>query len=164
MLIVIPWSPVHAFIHVHPRVEAGPAFSQPHDIFARIVEALCRFCLAEFSSMGGGLPLHTCIHTYSDLYIHMQVHNICTPHLYLYIRLVMKTISEVSPDRKCFRSVGGVLVERTVKDVIPAVKTNMDGVSLHRLERGQYVHVCMYHTDTVYEVRFERLNYVCVDG
>lgn len=39
------------------------------------------------------------------------------------------------PDRKCFRLVGGILVERTVKEVVPAVKTNRDNVrpSLDRI-------------------------------
>jgi prefoldin subunit 2 len=31
-------------------------------------------------------------------------------------------------DRKCFRMVNGVLVERTVKDVLPTLKTNSDGL------------------------------------
>ncbi len=31
-------------------------------------------------------------------------------------------------ERKCFRLVGGVLVERRVQDVLPAVQTNMEGV------------------------------------
>ena len=33
------------------------------------------------------------------------------------------------PDRKCFRLIGGVLVERTVKEVLPALQTNLQGVS-----------------------------------
>lgn len=31
-------------------------------------------------------------------------------------------------DRKCFRMINGVLVERTVKDVVPALKTNSEGL------------------------------------
>ena len=33
-------------------------------------------------------------------------------------------------DRKCFRMVGGVLVERTVKEVLPALTSNRDQVIL----------------------------------
>jgi prefoldin subunit 2 len=32
-------------------------------------------------------------------------------------------------DRKCFRMINGVLIERTVKDVIPTLKTNSEGLS-----------------------------------
>ncbi|TFK85444.1 Prefoldin beta-like protein, partial [Polyporus arcularius HHB13444] len=45
--------------------------------------------------------------------------------------LVLSTLDEAlanEPNRKCFRLVGGVLVERTVKDVVPALKTNRDGI------------------------------------
>jgi chaperonin cofactor prefoldin len=44
-------------------------------------------------------------------------------------RLVIDTLKDVAPDRKCFRMVGGVLVERTVKDVLPALRNNKDQVS-----------------------------------
>ncbi|OAX44036.1 Prefoldin beta-like protein [Rhizopogon vinicolor AM-OR11-026] len=45
--------------------------------------------------------------------------------------LVLSTLNEalqVEPDRKCFRLIGGVLVERTVKDVVPALQTNREGI------------------------------------
>ncbi|KAJ3995518.1 Prefoldin beta-like protein [Lentinula boryana] len=47
------------------------------------------------------------------------------------ISLVLTTLDEAlqeEPDRKCFRLIGGVLVERTVKDVVPALQTNRDGI------------------------------------
>ncbi|KAI0089051.1 Prefoldin beta-like protein [Irpex rosettiformis] len=45
--------------------------------------------------------------------------------------LVLATLDEAlaeEPDRKCFRLVGGVLVERTVKEVVPALQTNRNGI------------------------------------
>ncbi|EIW82286.1 Prefoldin beta-like protein [Coniophora puteana RWD-64-598 SS2] len=45
--------------------------------------------------------------------------------------LVLTTLDEAlqeEPDRKCFRLIGGVLVERTVKDVVPALQTNQEGI------------------------------------
>lgn len=43
-------------------------------------------------------------------------------------KLVVNTITPMSGDRKCFRLVGGVLVERTVGEVLPALKANQDGI------------------------------------
>jgi len=43
-------------------------------------------------------------------------------------RLVLETLEPLPQDRKCFRMINGVLVERTVKDVVPALKTNSDGL------------------------------------
>lgn len=45
-------------------------------------------------------------------------------------RLVIETLQNVDADRKCFRMVGGVLVERTVKEVLPALTSNRDQVIL----------------------------------
>merc|ERR1712012_1466040 len=41
-------------------------------------------------------------------------------------KLVIETLNDVDPDRKCFRMIGGVLVERTVKEVTPALSNNRD--------------------------------------
>ncbi|KAM5351712.1 hypothetical protein ACJ41O_004435 [Fusarium nematophilum] len=43
-------------------------------------------------------------------------------------KLVLETLEPLSGDRKCFRLINGVLVERTVKDVVPALKTNQEGL------------------------------------
>ncbi len=43
-------------------------------------------------------------------------------------RLVLETLGPMPPDRKCFRMINGVLVERTVEDVRPALVTNSDGL------------------------------------
>lgn len=43
-------------------------------------------------------------------------------------RLVIETLEPLPKDRKCFRMVNGVLVERTIADVLPALKTNSDGL------------------------------------
>lgn len=44
--------------------------------------------------------------------------------------LVIDTLKEVDPSRKCFRLVGGVLVERTVKEVLPALENNKEQVRI----------------------------------
>lgn len=46
-------------------------------------------------------------------------------------RLVEETLTPLDPDRRAFRLVGGVLVERTVREVLPTVKehrANLDVV------------------------------------
>ncbi|KAI1001315.1 hypothetical protein K3495_g6885 [Podosphaera aphanis] len=43
-------------------------------------------------------------------------------------RLVLESLEPLPSDRKCFRMINGVLVERTVKDVMPALKTNSQGL------------------------------------
>ena len=43
-------------------------------------------------------------------------------------RLVLETLEPMPQDRKCFRMINGVLVERKVSDVVPALKTNSDGL------------------------------------
>lgn len=61
-------------------------------------------------------------------------HLICSPCRQSYadrhavLRLVLETLKPLPDDRKCFRMINGVLVERTVKDVIPALQTNSDGL------------------------------------
>merc|ERR1719378_1267200 len=42
--------------------------------------------------------------------------------------LVLKAFEKVEPTRRCFRMVGGVLVERTVAEVKPAVESNRDKI------------------------------------
>jgi len=43
-------------------------------------------------------------------------------------KLVLETLGPVPKDRKCFRLINGVLVERTVADVVPALQTNAEGL------------------------------------
>ncbi|KAI4197906.1 MAG: hypothetical protein LQ350_005609 [Teloschistes chrysophthalmus] len=43
-------------------------------------------------------------------------------------KLVLETLKPLPDSRKCFRMINGVLVERTVKDVMPALQTNWDGL------------------------------------
>ncbi|KAK3335579.1 Prefoldin beta-like protein [Podospora appendiculata] len=43
-------------------------------------------------------------------------------------KLVLETLTPLSGDRKCFRMINGVLVERTVQDVVPALSTNAEGL------------------------------------
>jgi len=41
---------------------------------------------------------------------------------------VLETLTPLPGERKCFRMINGVLAERTVNDVLPALQTNADGL------------------------------------
>ena len=41
---------------------------------------------------------------------------------------MLESLEPVEPGRKCFRLVNGVLVERSVGEVVPAVRTNAEGL------------------------------------
>lgn len=41
-------------------------------------------------------------------------------------KIVIDTLKNVDPKRKCFRMIGGVLCERTVEDVMPTLVTNKE--------------------------------------
>lgn len=58
-------------------------------------------------------------------------------YVYIYIiindinysfRIVIDTLKNVDPKRKCYRMIGGVLCERTVEDVMPTLVTNKEQV------------------------------------
>lgn len=53
--------------------------------------------------------------------------------LFLFINssLVIDTLQDVVPSRKCYRLVEGILVERTVKEVLPALENNKEEVTTH---------------------------------
>ncbi|XP_047315367.1 probable prefoldin subunit 2 [Impatiens glandulifera] len=42
--------------------------------------------------------------------------------------LVVNAISPLDPTRRCYRMIGGVLVERTIQEVLPAVTRNKEGI------------------------------------
>lgn len=41
-------------------------------------------------------------------------------------KLVAEALQQVDPERKCYRSQGGILVEQKVKDVIPALEKSRE--------------------------------------
>jgi prefoldin subunit 2 len=43
--------------------------------------------------------------------------------------LVLETLKDVDKSRKCYRMIGGVLVERTVNEVLPALEQNKDQIT-----------------------------------
>ena len=43
-------------------------------------------------------------------------------------RLVLEALKPLEADRVCYRLVGGVLVQRSLKEVVPSLEMNRDGV------------------------------------
>lgn len=50
--------------------------------------------------------------------------------VYLTYSVVIEALKPLDGDRKCHRLVNGVLVERSVSQVLPALTTNIDNVNL----------------------------------
>ncbi|KAK1390548.1 putative prefoldin subunit 2 [Heracleum sosnowskyi] len=44
--------------------------------------------------------------------------------------LVINAIKPLDQSRRCYRMIGGVLVERTIKEVLPAVQHNKEGLEM----------------------------------
>ncbi|EDV51363.1 probable prefoldin subunit 2 [Drosophila erecta] len=44
-------------------------------------------------------------------------------------KTVIETLEAADPERKCFRQIGGVLCERTVKEVLPQLVENKDFIA-----------------------------------
>jgi prefoldin subunit 2 len=63
-------------------------------------------------------------------------------------KLVIETLTKLEPERKAFRLVGGVLVERTVEEVLPAVTQNYEGVSGNaQLPPSRCYFIITHHSD-----------------
>lgn len=72
-----------------------------------------------------------------DEHVYVEAHetlaSLCPPPLILTwlraaFRAVLETLEPLDGDRKCFRMINGVLVEMTVQDVLPPLKTNTEGL------------------------------------
>ncbi|KAK9949750.1 hypothetical protein M0R45_005266 [Rubus argutus] len=50
--------------------------------------------------------------------------------------LVINAIQPLDQSRRCFRMIGGVLVERTIKEVLPAVQRNKEGIEEIRIRKN----------------------------
>lgn len=66
----------------------------------------------------------------------------------------MKALSEVDPDRKCFRLIGGFLYEKTVKDVLPALEKRRIEVIIY--------YILILKLSMYYIVMFQTVIYCCV--
>ena len=67
-------------------------------------------------------------------------------------RLVIDVLKGVEGDRRCFRLVGGVLVERTVKEVLPALEYNNEQVGNNNISVFLFTKLLRYsiiHVDTM---------------
>jgi prefoldin subunit 2 len=85
---------------------------------------------------------------------------------------VVQTLQGLPDDRKAYRMVGGVLVERTVKEVLPAVSSNREGIAQVLAQLNESIkqkeaaandwQVCgrHYHQEYVWDAGTRRLTFV----
>ncbi len=70
--------------------------------------------------------------------------------------LVLKTLKPMQKERKCFRLIGGVLVERTIQDVAPSLKENKDQIDLVRTQENICTALLSGHAESVITSDFTR--------
>lgn len=63
----------------------------------------------------------------------------------MFSRLVIETLDPLPKDRKCFRMVNGVLVERTIENVLPALTRSL--LFAKRLQPVECTKATMKNTD-----------------
>jgi prefoldin subunit 2 len=74
---------------------------------------------------------YTCLSVSPRLYFIHPLLLPTTQHQLTFPSLVLSTLQPLlatEPSRTCYRLIGGILVQRTVKDVIPALETNYSGI------------------------------------
>ena len=67
------------------------------------------------------------------LFVYLFIIIFCLLILYICLlcgRLVIQTLKVAPPERRCFRMMGGVLIERTVKEILPTLEENMEQVGV----------------------------------
>ena len=61
-------------------------------------------------------------------------------------RLVEETLRPLDPERRAYRMIGEVLVERTVKEVLPSVTANREQVSVSKIRWASVKFYCVSHS------------------
>ena len=87
-----------------------------------------RFLFDAISLVRSGKHLHTPLHARLLAFVPIPHRSFSLTFARSEIRLVLETLEPLPGDRKCFRMINGVLVERTVRDVVPALQTNAEGL------------------------------------
>lgn len=81
-------------------------------------------------------------------------------------RNVGNTIEGLEPARRCYQLINGVLVERTIADVLPVVKQNHDGIisvlksmseQLEKVTKERQEHQTKYGIRTVSQAEAQRM-------
>ncbi|KAK9053670.1 hypothetical protein SSX86_024744 [Deinandra increscens subsp. villosa] len=81
--------------------------------------------------------------------------------------LVIDAIQLLDPARRCYRMIGGVLVERTINEVLPAVRQNKEGIEVviarlnEALERKKKE---LTDFESKYKIRIRKNDGESVDG
>lgn len=68
--------------------------------------------------------------------------------------LVSETLQPLDPKRRAFRLIGGVLVERTVEDVLPSLLENLKNVS-YLLNNNSTTTICDYDLRFTYCILYK---------